>query len=140
MTLQSFIDALMLIVQFISNAVILAVAVSAYQEIRRRSLLLIAIMAGLGVALVLVAMLMRTASSNEVLNVLWYLECAMWLTSMSVWLFGCRMLIRDYCRLVKRIAQPDAAPEPPSAGAVRESSETMNPKPESEAPADSGGR
>jgi len=42
MTLQSFIDALMLIVQFISNAVILAVAVSAYQEIRRRSLLLIA--------------------------------------------------------------------------------------------------
>lgn len=38
------------------------------------------------------------------------------------------------------IAEPGAAHEPPSAAAVRESSETMNPKPESEAPADSGGR
>lgn len=36
--------------------------------------------------------------------------------------------------------QPGAAPEPPPAAAVQESSETMNPKSQSEAPADGGGR
>ena len=36
--------------------------------------------------------------------------------------------------------EPDAAPEPPSAAPVQDGSETMNPKPKSEAPADSGGR
>ena len=38
------------------------------------------------------------------------------------------------------IAEPDAAPEPPPADAMRVSPETLNPKPESEAPAASGGR
>ena len=42
--------------------------------------------------------------------------------------------------ILRSNAEPDAAPEPPPAAAVRESSETMNPKPESEAPADGGGR
>jgi hypothetical protein len=37
-------------------------------------------------------------------------------------------------------SQPKVAPETPPAAAVQESSETMNTKPESEAPADSGGR
>lgn len=37
-------------------------------------------------------------------------------------------------------AEPDAAPEPPPADADLESSETMNTKPESEAPVDGGGR
>ena len=37
-------------------------------------------------------------------------------------------------------AEPDAAPEPPPADAMRVSPETLNPKPESEAPAASGGR
>jgi hypothetical protein len=40
----------------------------------------------------------------------------------------------------RKDTEPDAAHEPPPADAVRESSETMNPKPESEAPADGGGR
>ena len=39
-----------------------------------------------------------------------------------------------------RSAEPGAAPEPPPAAAVLESSETLNPKPKSEAPADGGGR
>jgi hypothetical protein len=41
---------------------------------------------------------------------------------------------------VSKAVEPDAAREAPSAAAVRESSETMNPKPESEAPAAGGGR
>lgn len=39
-----------------------------------------------------------------------------------------------------RAAEPDAAPEPPPAAAVRESSDPTNPKPQGEAPADGGGR
>jgi len=39
-----------------------------------------------------------------------------------------------------QIVEPDAAPEPPPADAIRTSPETMNPKPMSEAPADGGGR
>ena len=40
----------------------------------------------------------------------------------------------------KQIAQLGAAHEPPPAAAVLESSETMNTKPESDAPVDGGGR
>lgn len=40
----------------------------------------------------------------------------------------------------RKKVEPDAAPEPPPAAAVLESSETMNPKPQSEAPADGVGR
>jgi hypothetical protein len=52
------------------------------------------------------------------------LGCARW-----------RRIAIDECH-----AEPDAAPEPPPAAAVLESSETMNPKPKSQAPADGGGR
>jgi len=49
------------------------------------------------------------------------------------------VLLRSY-EISYSEAQPDAVPEPPPAAADRESSKNMIPKPESEAPADGGGR
>jgi len=45
-----------------------------------------------------------------------------------------------YLEQRKEDSRPDAAHEPPPAAAVRQESENMNTKPESEAPADGGGR
>ena len=55
------------------------------------------------------------------------------LTVLSMYLVG-------YSDAIGRSAEPSAAHEPPPAAAVRESSEPMNPKQESEAPDDGGGR
>jgi len=47
---------------------------------------------------------------------------------------------RVYTPPIGQAGEPDAAPKPRSTAALREASKNMNPKPESESPADSSGR
>lgn len=51
-----------------------------------------------------------------------------------------KMWVATFDAIEEENSQPDAAPEPPSAGAGREAAETMNPEPENETPAAGGGR
>jgi len=57
-----------------------------------------------------------------------------WLGSMVLLSYACKTLAKASRR------EPDAPPEPPPAALVGGGTETMNPRPQSEAPADSGGR
>ena len=59
------------------------------------------------------------------------------ISGVLLWLLFSRE-VRGY--ILSRIAEPGAAHEPPPAAAVRDAEEAINPKPESEAPADGGGR
>ena len=96
------------------GALVYVLATKAYQNTRKRSLLLIAIAAALGGVITVVPELGTVASCWGY----WYLEMAMRVAGDVLWLVGCWLLFQHYTDLIRRSAQdapPNGGPATPVA-------------------------
>lgn len=96
MTLDDFIPRLVSWLTFLSNAIVCAAAVQFYQHRARRSVLLIAISAGLGAVVSIVSWMAQTSSST-----FWHLIDLAGALDLALWTAGLWLLFREFAKYEK---------------------------------------
>lgn len=99
MNFPALLDHFVVFAWFLANLLVLGFAAEAYQSTGKRSLLLIAVSAGLGAALMLLPWIAREARPSWSL---WSFHKLATLADLAFWVAGIRLLVRDYVSLLAR--------------------------------------
>lgn len=105
MTLPDFMERFQWFATFLFNAILCAFAAKAYQETRKRPLLLLAIAAAMGAGLTLLCW----AEGDRSSSFLRYFSSVATMAPLGLGLVGCRLLFRDYADLLSRTTRPPVA-------------------------------
>ena len=100
MTLPDFIDRFVEFAGFLANMIVLGLTAAEYRRTRRRSLLLIAISAGIGAVLVAAPWIRPDVPSWG----FWGFWIVATLADLTLWVIGIRLVIKEY----DQIATPSA--------------------------------
>ena len=112
MTLPDFIDRFVEFAMFVANVLVGALATKAYQDTRKRCLLLIAVSAGIGAVLTAAPWIREDRSSWTY----WGFYTVATICDLSLWVAGAWLLFRDYATLIAhRSAAPNGGPATPVA-------------------------
>lgn len=106
MTLPDFIDRFVEFAGFLANILVLGLTASAYHRTGRRSLLLIAISAGIAAVLVAAPWIRPDVPSWG----FWGFWIVATLSDLTLWAIGIRLVVKEYDDLAARSAQPSASP------------------------------
>ena len=111
-TIADFIDRFVEFAFILSNLIVCIMASTAYQVSQKRSLLLIAVSAGIG-AILAVAPWIR---ADEPSWLFWGFYSLGTISSLTLWVIGLRFLIRDF---LQPVVQPIGREEPPPSAPIK---------------------
>src|SRR6185436_18447732 len=106
MTLPDFMDHFVEFAGFLANMLVLGLTATAYQRTGRRSLLLIAISAGIAAVLVAAPWIRPDVPSLG----FWGFWIVATLSNLTLWVIGIRLVVKECDDMASRSAQPSAVP------------------------------